>query len=110
MTRPLSPPWSTLRRRPGIRPGRCNRLAMPRADVAQDAGRLQHETPDRPIRRVLRPGVDMPDWSAGTPETARRALVASFAEAGGHEKWAGLGDDEDRTARPVLEGVASASR
>ncbi len=83
---------------------------MPRADGAQDAGRLQHETPDRPIGRVLRPGVEMPDWSAVTSETSRRALEASFAVAGRHEKWAGLGDEEDRVWRAVLEGFASAGR
>ncbi len=80
---------------------------MPRADGAQDAGRLQHETPDRPIGRVLRPGVEMPDWSAVTSETSRRALEASFAVAGRHEKWAGLGDEEDqRPSGPRSTGSA----
>src|SRR5260370_36791142 len=95
---------------PDIRRGRCNRLAMPRTEEARDAGRLQHETPDGPIGRVLRPGVEMPDWSAVTSATARRALEASFAVAGRHEKWAGLGDEEDRVWRAVLEGFASAGR
>ena len=63
-----------------------------------------------PLGRMLRPGVEMPDWSAVTTETARRALEASFAIAGRHEKWAGLGDDEDRVWRTILEGFASAGR
>jgi Alkylmercury lyase len=78
---------------------------MPRAEEARDAAR-----PDRAIGRILRPGVEMPDWSAVTSETARRALEASFAAAGWHEKWAGLGDEEDRVWRAVLEGFASAGR
>jgi alkylmercury lyase-like protein len=81
---------------------------MPRAEEAGDAGRLRGEAPDRPISRALRPGVEMPDWSAVTSETARRAVEASFAVADRHEKWAGLGDDEDRVWRAVLEGFASA--
>src|SRR5258708_27394415 len=95
---------------PDIRRDRCNRLAMPRTEEARAAARYRREALDRPIGRVLRPGVEMPDWSAVTSETARRALDASFAVAGRHEKWAGLGDEEDRVWRAVLEGFASAGR
>jgi hypothetical protein len=45
-----------------------------------------------------------------TSEIARRALEASFAVAGRQEKWAGLGDEEDRVWRTVLESFASAGR
>jgi len=83
---------------------------MPQAEEARDAGRLRREALDRPIGRALRSGVEMPDWSLVTSEMARRALEASFAVAGRHEKWAGLGDEEDRVWCAVLEGFASAGR
>jgi Alkylmercury lyase len=83
---------------------------MPRIEEARDAARLRCEALDHPIGHALRLGVEMPDWSAVTSETARRALEASFAVAGRHEKWAGLGDEEDRVWRAVLEGFASAGR
>ena len=78
---------------------------MPRAEEARDAAR-----PDLAVGRILRPGVEMPDWSTVTSETARRALEASFAAAGWHEKWTGLGEEEDRVRRAVLGGFAALGR
>jgi len=83
---------------------------MARAEEARDVVRPRREAPDRLIGRVLRPRVMMPDWSAVTSGTARHALEAAFAVADRHEKWAGLGDEEDRVWRAVLQGFAAMAR
>jgi mercuric reductase len=80
---------------------------MPRTDTAVNAARA--EPPGRAPDRSFRPGVTMPDWSVVTSGSARRALEAVFAVAGRDEKWSGLGEDEDRVWRAILEGFASAA-
>ena len=57
---------------------------------------------------ALRPGVPMPDWSLVSSEPARQALDAALAVADRYERWAGLGDEEDRVWRTILEGFAAA--
>jgi mercuric reductase len=70
----------------------------------------QADAPERAVGRVLRRGIMMPDWSAVTSEAAGRALEAVFAIAGRDEKWSGLGDEEDRVWRAVLEGFGATGR
>lgn len=61
----------------------------------------------RYVAQALRPGVQMPDWSLVSSERARQALDAAFAVADRYERWAGLGDEEDRVWRTILEGFAA---
>lgn len=58
----------------------------------------------------LRSGVPMPDWSFITTDAAERALEGNFAVPGRKEKWANIGEDEDRVWRAILEAFARTGR
>lgn len=61
------------------------------------AGRLEIRLPS---------GATFPQWSAVTSENARRALDAIFEALDVKKFWTGMGEEEDRVRRAILEHYA----
>lgn len=59
---------------------------------------------------TLPSGAVFPDWSCVTSPVARAALVALFGIERCEQRWAGLGADEDRVRRAVLEAYLTTGR
>ena len=63
-----------------------------------------------PLEITLPSGAIFPDWSCITSPQARAALDAVFEVERLDVRWAGLGADEDRVRRAVLEAYLTAGR
>ena len=62
------------------------------------------------LQITLPSGAIFPDWSCVTSPVARAALDAVFRIERCEQRWAGLGADEDRVRRAVLEAYVRCGR